>query len=130
MFLSPSNVLPHRDPFLFLDEIIECEDKTVIGRRTFTESDSFFKGHFPNNPLVPGVVLIEALSQTLAYWALRQHPNHWVLLTGIDRAKIMVPVRPNDTIEFKVQILKAKMGLVIAQGSCHRLQDQAEVARA
>ena len=131
MLPLPIDILPHRPPFLFLDEIIECGETQVVGRRTFTENDSFFKGHFPNNPLVPGVILIEALGQTLAYWALRKHPNHWVLLTGVDRTKIMKPVRPNETIEFRIKIIQAKMGLVIAEGSCYQESDQdVEVARA
>ena len=131
MLPLPIEILPHRPPFLFLDEVIECEEDQVVGRRMFTEKDSFFKGHFPNNPLVPGVVLIEALGQTLAYWALRRHPNHWVLLTGVERAKIMKPVRPNEVIEFRVKIIKAKMGLVIAEGSCYRESNKTvEVARA
>ena len=130
MFLPPHEVLPHRDPFLFLDQVTECTEEHVVGLRHFTEDESFFKGHFPHYPLVPGVILIEALGQTLAYWALRQHPNHWVLLTGVDRAKIMHSVIPGDTIEFRVKIIKAKMGLVIAEGTCVRLVDQKTVARA
>ena len=130
MFPSPKEILPHRDPFLFLDTILKCTDQEVVGQRTFTDQESFFKGHFPNNPLVPGVILIEALGQTLAYWALRKHPNHWVLLTGVEKTKIKHSVKPNETIEFRVKIMRTKMGLVVAQGVCYRESDQKEVAQA
>jgi 3-hydroxymyristoyl/3-hydroxydecanoyl-(acyl carrier protein) dehydratase len=112
---SPQDVIPHRPPFLFLDHIVCCEEWRVIGRYRFSSADPMFSGHFPQRPLVPGVLLIEGAAQTLAYWALRQRPEHWVLLTGVDRAKWTSPVTPEQDLEYQVEITRAKMGLVIAQ---------------
>ena len=111
---SPQNVIPHRPPFLFLDEVTLCEERSVIGHYTFSSADPIFAGHFPQRPLVPGVLMIEGAAQTLAYWALREHPNHWVLLTGVDRAKWTRTILPEETLEYHVDITRAKMGLVIA----------------
>lgn len=64
MFNDPENYLPHRAPFLFIDEYdVDAAGKRVTGSRTFTAEDFFFKGHFPGNPIVPGVILVETLAQ-------------------------------------------------------------------
>jgi 3-hydroxymyristoyl/3-hydroxydecanoyl-(acyl carrier protein) dehydratase len=65
------------------------------------------------------VILIEALAQTLGYWALRERPEHWVLLTGVDAAKFSQVVQPDEEVVFTVEVLKARRGLVVAQGRCH-----------
>ena len=109
------DVIPHRPPFLFLDQITKLTATTVVGNYRF-ESEAFFKGHFPNNPIVPGVILIEGLAQTLAYLALTQVKDGTVLLTGIDNCKVRSPVRPGETVEYTVEVQKAKMGLVRASG--------------
>ena len=116
----PHEVLPHRAPFLFLDRVSECGELRVVGWRRFTPSEPFFEGHFPERPVVPGVILIEALAQTLGYWALRARPNHWVLLTGVESAKFSQLVEPNDELCFEVSVLKARHGVVIAEGLCSR----------
>ena len=102
-------LLPHREPFLFLDkcEIIEIGIKG-IGYRKFLPNEFFFKGHFPEKPIVPGVILIEALAQTAGAVVARGFLNNekkTVLFTSVNSAKFRKPVIPNDEITFKVQFL-------------------------
>ena len=103
------DLIPHRDPFLFLDRcnIIEIGYKG-IGYRHFTANEFFFKGHFPAMPIVPGVVLIEALAQTAGVVVSKKFENHHnvnVLFMSISKAKFRKPVIPEDTIEFHVEFI-------------------------
>ena len=102
-------LLPHREPFLFLDEceIIEIGIKGV-GYRKFLPNEFFFKGHFPTMPIVPGVILIEALAQTAGVVVSKGFLNHEkksVLFMSVSSAKFRKPVIPNDGITFNVYIL-------------------------
>ena len=101
------SLLPHRHPFLFLDycEIIE-NGKKGFGYRKFLPEEYFFKGHFPNMPIVPGVILIEALAQTAGVVVSKTFPvdsKMSVLFTSISSAKFRKPVAPNDVITFEVK---------------------------
>ncbi len=102
-------LLPHRDPFLFLDncKIIEVGTKG-IGYKKFLLSEYFFKGHFPENPIVPGVVLVETLAQTAGTVVSAGFDNNTeksVLFMNITKAKFRKPVLPNENIEFHVEII-------------------------
>ena len=104
------NLLPHREPFLFVDKckIIEIGIKGV-GYRKFLPNEFFFKGHFPELPIVPGVILIEALAQTagiVVSKAFEHAENKTVLFMSISDAKFRKPVLPNDDISFEVEKLK------------------------
>ena len=103
------DLIPHRDPFLFLDRcnIIEIGYKGV-GFRLFTSNEFFFKGHFPTMPIVPGVILIEALAQTSGIVVSKKfesHPNISVLFMSVSKAKFRKPVVPGDVIEFHVEFI-------------------------
>ena len=103
------NLLPHREPFLFVDkcEIIEVGIKGV-GYRKFLPNEFFFKGHFPEFPIVPGVILIEALAQTagiVVSKAFEKEEDKTVLFMSISDAKFRKPVLPNDDITFEVEKL-------------------------
>ena len=103
------NLLPHREPFLFVDkcEIIEVGIKG-IGYRKFLPNEFFFKGHFPELPIVPGVILIEALAQTAGIVVSKAFDNEEdksVLFVSISDAKFRKPVLPNDDISFEVEKL-------------------------
>lgn len=111
----PTDVIPHRAPFLFIDDIISCTNDEVAGRYRFSAEMPFFAGHFPGRPLVPGVLLLEGAAQTLAYWALRERPKNWVLLTGVERAKWTAAVEPDQEVVYMVRVTRAKMNLVIAE---------------
>ncbi len=115
----PEAVLPHRAPFLFLDRILAVDARRCVSERLFEADESFFAGHFPGNPIVPGVILIEAMAQTLGYLALRQRPDHAVLLTGVEKCRIRRPVRPGQSVRFEVEIVRQRMQLVIAQGKAY-----------
>lgn len=111
----PAEVLPHRDPFLFIDRCLECDADHAVAERTFGD-EPFFAGHFPDEPIVPGVILIEALAQTLAYMALRQRAGGKIYLTGVDKARFRRPVRPGETARFEVTVERTLMRVVMAQG--------------
>ena len=103
------NLLPHREPFLFVDkcEIIEVGIKGV-GYRKFLPNEFFFKGHFPELPIVPGVILIEALAQTAGIVVSKAFENVEdlsVLFLSVSDAKFRKPVLPNDNISFEVEKL-------------------------
>jgi len=103
------NLIPHRHPFLFLDscEILEV-GKKGIGYRKFLPEEFFFKGHFPSKPIVPGVILVEALAQTAGIVVSKSFSNNSeisVLFMSISSAKFRKPVYPNDQISFEVRYM-------------------------
>ena len=105
--------IPHREPFLFIDELINIEKlKKATGIKTFTENDYFFKGHFPEQPVVPGVILVEMMAQTaaalIAYSIKEETFDKIVYLMNIDNTKFRKPVFPNDKIFAKVNALRSK----------------------
>ncbi len=105
--------IPHREPFLFIDELIDIEKlKKATGVKTFTENDDFFKGHFPDQPVVPGVILVEMMAQTaaalIAYSIKDETFDKIVYLMNIDNTKFRRPVFPNDKIFAKVNALRSK----------------------
>ena len=101
------SLIPHRDPFLFLDkcEIIEIGFKGV-GYKVFKNNEYFFKGHFPNQPIVPGVILIETMAQTAGVVVSKEFESNSdksVLFMSVSKAKFRKPVLPNDNIVFNVE---------------------------
>lgn len=113
---APTDVLPHRPPFLFLDRIVAHDDTRVIGERTFPADEPFFAGHFPGHPIVPGVVLIEGLAQTLAWLALTRTGGGTVLLTGVDGCRIRRPVSPGETVTYRIAVTRSRRNMVVAEG--------------
>jgi 3-hydroxyacyl-[acyl-carrier-protein] dehydratase len=105
--------IPHREPFLFIDELIDIEKlKKATGIKTFTENDYFFKGHFPEQPVVPGVILVEMMAQTaaalIAYSIKEETFDKIVYLMNIDNTKFRKPVFPNDKVFARVNALRSK----------------------
>jgi len=105
--------IPHREPFLFIDELTDIEKlKKATGVKIFTENDYFFKGHFPEQPVVPGVILVEMMAQTaaalIAYSIKEETFDKIVYLMNIDNTKFRKPVFPNDKIFAKVNALRSK----------------------
>ena len=102
-------MIPHRPPFLFVDtcEILE-KGKKGISSKTFNDNEYFFKGHFPGYPIVPGVILVEALAQTagiVVSESLTEFKEKSVLFMSVHKAKFRKPVLPNEKIIFEVNFL-------------------------
>ena len=105
--------IPHGEPFLFIDELIDIEKlKKATGVKTFTQNDDFFRGHFPEQPVVPGVILVEMMAQTaaalIAYSIKEETFDKIVYLMNIDNTKFRKPVFPNEKIFAKVNALRSK----------------------
>ena len=102
-------LIPHRKPFLFIDECkIVSDGKSGTSHRTFNPNEYFFEGHFPNNPIVPGVVIVEAMAQTagvVVAHSLKKADDQSVLFMSINKAKFRKPVLPNYKIQFYVELL-------------------------
>lgn len=114
-------LLPHRYPFLLIDKIIHVDKKTVIGVKNVTINEEFFNGHFPGNPVMPGVLQIEAMAQTGGILVLQEVSNpedYDTYFLKIDKAKFKAKVVPGDTIIFKLELLSpVRRGLVEMKGS-------------
>ena len=106
-----NNLIPHRSPFLFIDEceILE-KGKKGIASRVFKDDEYFFQGHFPGNPIVPGVIIVEALAQTagvIVSASLTEYNEKSVLFTSINKVKFRKPVLPNEKIIFEVNLINS-----------------------
>jgi len=109
-------LLPHRPPFLLLDKVIELSDKHVVGVKNITINEPFFKGHFPQNPVMPGVLQIEALAQVGGVFVLssvKDPHNYWTYFMKIDNARFKDKVLPGDTL-----ILRCELMSPIRRGIC------------
>ena len=104
-------LIPHRSPFLFIDEceILE-KGKKGIASRVFKDDEYFFQGHFPDNPIVPGVIIVEALAQTagiIVSESLTEYDKKSVLFMSVNKAKFRKPVIPNDKLIFEVNFINS-----------------------
>ena len=100
-------LLPHRYPFQMIDKIIYLDDNSVIGVKNVTMNENYFMGHFPNNPVMPGVMQIEAMAQTGGILVLSSVPdpeNYWPYLVGIENCRFRKSVIPGDTVIFKCEL--------------------------
>lgn len=107
------NLIPHREPFLYIDELSNIEKlKKATGIKKFTRDDSFFSGHFPGHPVVPGVILIEMMAQTAAAliaFSLRDETfDKIVYLMNVESSKFRKPVFPDEKIMANVTALRSK----------------------
>lgn len=103
-------IIPHRYPFLLVDKIIECDDdSSIVGIKSVTMNEPFFQGHFPEFPVMPGVLIVEAMAQVaciLAMRVLKKEGHTSVFFTGIDGVKFRKPVVPGDVL--RLELTKTK----------------------
>ncbi|MGZ8421949.1 MAG: 3-hydroxyacyl-ACP dehydratase FabZ [Nitrospira sp.] len=106
------SILPHRYPFLLVDRIRELDpDRRIVGIKNVSINEPFFQGHFPGRPVMPGVLILEALAQVggvLAFKSLGSVGRPVVYLTGIDGAKFRKPVVPGDILRLEVDVIKRR----------------------
>lgn len=104
-YKSITELIPHRRPFLFVDKLDEVSETRIVGTRRYTEEDNFFKGHFPDYPVVPGVVLIESMAQCGGAGAAQLGiiGDKLFFMASVDKVKFRRPVRPGDEVRFEVE---------------------------
>lgn len=117
------SIMPHRHPFLLIDKIIELDDQHVVGIKNITFTEACFAGHFPDNPIFPGVLQIEALAQTGGILAISQQPDpgNWdTYFIKIDNTKFKHKVKPGDTLILKMELMSPiRRGIVQMMGTAY-----------
>jgi len=108
-------ILPHRYPLLLVDRIDEMDENHVIGTKNVSSNEPYFQGHFPDFPVMPGVLIVEAMAQVGAIWLLSSEPgttaqltSKLVLFTSIEKAKFRRPVFPGDQLQIEMKLLRRK----------------------
>ena len=105
------DILPHRYPMLLVDAILELEEERIVGIKNVTNTEPFFTGHFPDFPVMPGVLIIEAMAQTAGVLVLKSIPDRQsklVLLVAVENARFRKPVVPGDVLRMEMKVIKRK----------------------
>lgn len=116
--IEVQGIIPHRYPFLLVDKVIEIEPgKKSVAIKNVTANEPFFQGHFPGNPIMPGVLIVEALAQTagIAVAIQDEDKNKLGVFAGINEMKFKKQVVPGDTLTLEAEILANRMGIVKAK---------------
>src|SRR5579871_3848345 len=119
--LEIMSILPHRYPFLLIDRVVEMERKQrIVAIKNVTMNEPYFQGHFPDYPIMPGVLMVEAIAQAGGALLLTEVPDRdgkLMVFTGIERAKFRRPVVPGDVVRIEVDVLQWKPRAVRLQGN-------------
>ncbi len=124
-------LLPHAYPFLLVDRVLEYEpDQRIVAIKNVTFNEPFFPGHFPANPVMPGVLIIEAMAQTAGLLAFKSYPGLRgnVFFIGIDNARFRKPVIPGDQLKLVLQVVKHRREIWVFDGEA--FVDDKKVAEA
>jgi 3-hydroxyacyl-[acyl-carrier-protein] dehydratase len=124
-------LLPHREPFLFVDEIVSAGQDRIVAKRVFTEKDFFFKGHFPQYPVTPGVILVETMAQAGGA-GLRKlgvlGGDSLFFLATVDKVKFRRQVRPGDEVRLEIENLRISPRMIKQAGKAYVGDDLAAEA--
>lgn len=115
-------IIPHRDPFLFLDKVDNLIPlKSATGYKFVSEDEEFFKGHFPNEPVMPGVLILEAMAQVGAVVVLvnEEYKNKIVYFTGADNVKFRKKVLPGDTLRLECEVIKLRKRFGVGEAKAY-----------
>lgn len=116
------NIIPHRYPFLLVDRIIEIEyGKRAVGIKNVTANEPFFQGHFPGNPIMPGVLIVEAMAQVgaVSILGMEEHKGKLAVFAGIDGMRFKRQVIPGDTLRMEVEMIAMKRGIGKAKAEAY-----------
>jgi len=125
------SLLPHRRPFLFIDELLYSDSEGSASLYTFKEDELFFAGHFPGNPIVPGVILIEAMAQAGGAALVQKNAitkDHPFFLASISKAKFRMVVRPNIQVKIVIKNLRVTKHMIRQSGIIYIKDDKAAEA--
>ena len=112
-------ILPHRYPFLLVDRIVEMDTERIVGIKNVTHNEPFFTGHFPDFPVMPGVLIVEAMAQAagvLVLKSINDRDRKLVLLVAIENARFRKPVVPGDTLRMEMKVIKRKASVAKMAG--------------
>jgi len=107
-------LIPHRYPFLLVDKVIELEEgKRAVGIKNVTANEPFFQGHFPDYPIMPGVLIVEAMAQVgcVAMMSMDENKGKLGVFAGIDKVRFKKEVRPGDTLTMEVEMLSVRRNI-------------------
>lgn len=114
-------ILPHRYPMLLVDRVVEIDEgKRIVGIKNVTANEQFFQGHFPGAPVMPGVLIVEAMAQCSAVLILRGIPDRdekLFLFGGVDKARFRKPVIPGDQLRMECEVLQRRSNTVKVKGT-------------
>ncbi len=126
------SILPHRYPFLLVDRIVELkEEEKIVGIKNVSVNEPFFQGHYPDHPIMPGVLIVEAMAQVggiLMYHSLEDTEDRIPYFAGIDKARFRKPVTPGDQLRLQIEMLR--LGSRIAKVAAEAHTDRGQAAEA